>query len=118
MYKRFSELLQEKQLSTYRVSKDTGISQQTLSDWKLGRSTPKLNKLQKLADYFGVSVEYFTDNSEKENDPPPVNEREIANNFVNLLTAAEWEQYLAVCNAMFPKKFKALKAMFPDKFKE
>lgn len=62
MYKKFSKLLQDRQLSTYRVSKDTGISQQTFSDWKIGKSKPKLDKLQKIADYFDVPVDYFLDN--------------------------------------------------------
>ena len=41
------------------VSKDTGIAQSTISDWKTGRSNPKLEKLQILADYFGVPITYF-----------------------------------------------------------
>ena len=39
------------------VSKATGISKSTFSDWKSGRSKPKQEKLQKIADYFGVSVD-------------------------------------------------------------
>ena len=46
-------------MTVYQVSKDTGISNSTLSDWKAGRSEPKLDKLKKLADYFGVEVTYF-----------------------------------------------------------
>lgn len=61
MYKKFEELLINQQLSAYRVSKETGIPQSTLSEWKSGRSTPKTDKLKKLADYFGVSIEYFLD---------------------------------------------------------
>lgn len=64
MYDKFSELLQSRHLSAYRVSKDTGISQQTLSDWKKGKCTPKLDKLQKIAVYFDVPLEYFTDDAE------------------------------------------------------
>ena len=41
------------------VSKATGISKSTFSDWKSGRSKPKQKKLQKIADYFGVSVDYL-----------------------------------------------------------
>lgn len=41
------------------VSKATGISKSTFSDWKSGRSKPKQEKLQKIADYFGVSVDYL-----------------------------------------------------------
>lgn len=36
-----------------------GISQSVLSDWKRGRSNVKIDKLKILADYFGVSIEYF-----------------------------------------------------------
>lgn len=61
MYEKFEKLLKEKNLSTYRVSKDTGITSSTFADWKSGRSVPKLPKLQKIADYFGVPVSYFTD---------------------------------------------------------
>ena len=59
MYEIFAKLMAERGLTAYRVSMDTGVSQATLSDWKRGRSTPKLPKLQKLADYFGVSLEYL-----------------------------------------------------------
>ena len=77
-----SKLIQEKRISTYRVSKDTGISQQTFSDWKNGKSQPKLDKLQKIADYFGVSVEYFTDKNGQKNIPSK-NERDFVTDFVN-----------------------------------
>lgn len=59
MYKKFVELLQKKQITPYQVSKATGISQSTLSDWKTGRAKPKADKLLKLAEYFGVTVDYF-----------------------------------------------------------
>ena len=59
MYQRFLELLCKTNKTPYRVSKDTGISQSALSDWKTGRSKPKADKLKILADYFNVSVEYF-----------------------------------------------------------
>lgn len=73
MYERFSKLLQENGVTAYKVSKETKIPQSTLSDWKRGISSPKYDKLKKLADYFGVSVEYLkgeTDIREDfENDP-------------------------------------------------
>lgn len=39
MYENFSELLQKYDISAYKVSKDTGIVQATLSAWKNGDST-------------------------------------------------------------------------------
>lgn len=62
MYEKFRQLLQIKGVSTYKVSKETGISQQTFSKWKNGISTPKTDKLQKIADYFGVTLDYLTGN--------------------------------------------------------
>lgn len=59
MYKKFVELLQKEKVTPYQVSKATGISQSTLSDWKTGRAKPKADKLLKLAEYFGVTVDYF-----------------------------------------------------------
>lgn len=59
MYEKFAELLDKNDKTAYRVSKDTGIAQSVLSDWKTGRSKPKVDKLKVLADYFGVNIEYF-----------------------------------------------------------
>ena len=59
MYRKFEQLLKEKGITPYKVSKDTNIAQSTFSDWKTGRSNPKIDKLKVLADYFGVSIEYF-----------------------------------------------------------
>jgi transcriptional regulator with XRE-family HTH domain len=59
LYEKFAELLVKNNKTAYTVSKETGIPQSVLSDWKRGRSNPKVDKLQKLANYFGVSIEYF-----------------------------------------------------------
>ena len=59
MYEYFEKLLKEKGLTAYRVSKETGVTQSTLSDWKRGRSTPKTDNMKKIADFLNVSVEYL-----------------------------------------------------------
>lgn len=66
MYSIFEQLLQKHGVSTYRVSKDTGIAQSVFSSWKNGISTPKQDKMKKIADYFGVSVDYLMTGKEKE----------------------------------------------------
>lgn len=68
MYEIFSKLIQERGITPYKVSKDTGVSQSTLSDWKRGVSTPKQDKLQKIADYLGVSIDYLITGEEKDGD--------------------------------------------------
>ena len=59
MYEKYVELRNKKGVTDYRVSEDTGITKSTFSDWKSNRSTPKIDKLKVLANYFGVSIEYF-----------------------------------------------------------
>lgn len=59
MYKKFETLLKERGVTPYRVAKETGITTSTLSEWKNGHFTPKVNKIQKIADYFGVPLDYF-----------------------------------------------------------
>lgn len=59
MWEIFEKLCQERGVTPYRVSEATGIKTSSLSGWKAGRFKPKQEKLQKIADYFGVSVEYL-----------------------------------------------------------
>lgn len=59
MYEKLQVLLDKTNKTAYQVSKDTGISTATLSSWKRGEYRPKIDKIKILADYFGVSIEYF-----------------------------------------------------------
>ena len=66
MYEIFAELLSKFDVKTSSVAKDTGISPTVFSEWKKGKSTPKADKRKKIADYFGVSLEYLDTGKEKE----------------------------------------------------
>ena len=61
-YERYEILRGEK--TNYQVSKDTGISQVTLSEWKSGKSVPNVTKRAILARYFKVSIEELMDDKE------------------------------------------------------
>ena len=65
MYKKYAELRDKAGKTDYAVSKETGISTATLTNWKYGRYNPKFDKLMILAKYFGVPVEYFAEDDEK-----------------------------------------------------
>ena len=58
-YEKYAAIRDLKGITDYQVWKDTGIATATLSDWKNGISMPKQEKLQKIADYFGVTVDYL-----------------------------------------------------------
>jgi transcriptional regulator with XRE-family HTH domain len=59
MYEIFEKLLKVNKVSVYKVAKEAGIPYSSLSEWKAGRSTPNPDKLLKLAEYFGVTVDYL-----------------------------------------------------------
>lgn len=60
-YLRFSEIIEEKKITPYRVAIDTGISPMVLSDWKNDKSKPKLDKMVRIAEYLGVDVVEFVE---------------------------------------------------------
>lgn len=69
MYEIFAKLMKANGCTAYQVSKATGIAQSTLSDWKSGKSVPKADKIQRIADYFGVPTEYLMTGEEKKDGP-------------------------------------------------
>jgi len=69
MFKIFEQLLQKNKITANKFSKLSGIPQATLSDWKNGRSIPKIDKLQIIADYFNVSLEYLTGKTDIKKQP-------------------------------------------------
>ncbi len=70
MYEIFEKLLKEHGVTAYRVAKETGVTTATLTSWKQGKYTPKPEKMQKIADYFGVSLAYLmTGKEETEKEP-------------------------------------------------
>ena len=59
MYEKFEKLLEEHSVTAYEVAKQTGIAQSTLTAWKKGEYTPKIETLCKIANYFEIPVTYF-----------------------------------------------------------
>ena len=66
MYEIYCKLRDARNMKDADVARETGITKSTFSDWKNGRSNPKGAKLQKIADLFGVSVEYIRTGKEKD----------------------------------------------------
>lgn len=65
-YEKYCKLRDAKNMKDSNVAALTGIGKSTFSDWKSGRSKPKNDKLQKIADCLGVSIDYFTSEGSEE----------------------------------------------------
>lgn len=55
----FRKLCEERNVTIYKVSKDTGLQSAMLYHWEKGRYSPKVDKVMILAKYFHVGVEQF-----------------------------------------------------------
>jgi Helix-turn-helix. len=54
---RIDELINEFSITRAELERESGLVAGTLRNWN--RSTPSIDKVQKVADYFGVSVDYL-----------------------------------------------------------
>lgn len=61
MYKKYVYLREKHNVNDATVAKETGITRSTFTAWKQGISSPKIDKIKKIANYFGVDVDYFLD---------------------------------------------------------
>ena len=80
MYEVFEQLLQKNGVTPYKVAKEAGVTQTALSNWKSGRSTPTTKTLQKIADYFGVTIDFLMtgkNTNEKTSELTPRDEKDI-----------------------------------------
>lgn len=56
-YVKFRRLLAKKGVTAADVSRATGITQSTFTNWKQGKSCPKVDKLIRIARYFDIPLE-------------------------------------------------------------
>lgn len=66
-YDLFCALCERKGVSPTRAALEIGLSKSTPTTWKKKGTTPQAVQLKKIADYFGVTVDYLV--GTKENNP-------------------------------------------------
>lgn len=110
MYEVFEELLQKFGVTTYQVSKATGISQSTFSNWKQRQNLIRGDKAKKIADYFGVSVDYLMTGEEKEGERYYLND-ETAQVAQEIFENKELRALFDIQRDMEPEDLRALHQM-------
>ena len=68
-FERIEKLRNEAGLSQGKLEKELGFSNGSISKWK--NSNPTYKRLQKVADYFHVSIEYLVPGEEKPKEKSP-----------------------------------------------
>ncbi|WMC91217.1 helix-turn-helix domain-containing protein [Kineothrix sp. MB12-C1] len=67
MYEKYVKLRDERGFTDYGVAIGSDVTKSTFTDWKNGRSEPKLDKLIKIANFLGVTIDYFLETTAEQN---------------------------------------------------
>lgn len=63
---RIGALISKYKTTEAKLCAATGIRKSTFTDWRANRSKPKLEAIQKIAEYFGVSIDFLLGHSDKQ----------------------------------------------------
>lgn len=67
---RLKELRENAGLSQYGFADRFGVSQSTVGNWEAGKREPNFQTMERLADFFGVSVDYLLGRENATEGPP------------------------------------------------
>lgn len=76
---RLKELMEERNVKQLDISAALGVGRSSISQYANGQREPDINTLKKLADYFGVTVDYLINHDTKNSKEPPA-----PRNFINV----------------------------------
>lgn len=62
---RLRELRKARNISQLKLAMDLNTNQNTISRYETGEREPSINELVKIADYFGVTVDYLIEHDKK-----------------------------------------------------
>ena len=111
MYEIFAKLLEEKGLKAADVTRGTGIKSPVFSEWKKGKSKPNTEKMIKIANFLGVSVEYLTTGKEPEGEGKYYLNEETAQVAQEIFENKELRALFDVQKDMDPEDLRALHNM-------
>lgn len=109
VYERIESLRNSRGISQGKLEKELGFSNGSISKWKNG--TPKPERLQKLAEYFGVTMEYLMTGEEKEDSQEYYLNEETAKAAQEIFENKELRMLFDAARGADPEDLKALHSM-------
>lgn len=86
-YDRYVTLCKDKGISLSKAAAEIGLNKASVTNWKKNGYTPRADVLQRIADYFGVSMSSLMGGENSEKAPAPQGKRAISDDD---LKAAFW----------------------------
>lgn len=65
MGKNIKRLLKQNSMTAARLSEIVGVSTATISDWSNGKTYPRIDKIETMAEYFGISKSALVEDPEQ-----------------------------------------------------
>jgi len=84
-YDLYLDLCKKNNVSPTKAALDIGISKATPSTWKKRGLTPQGDTLNKIASYFGVSIDYLLGKAEK----APINDESLSGVYLSYAKEAQ-----------------------------
>lgn len=66
---RLKELREAAGYSQYSFAREFGVAQSTVGGWEAGKREPNFETIQRIADFFGVSVDYLLGRADEKKEP-------------------------------------------------
>ncbi|MDG4958523.1 helix-turn-helix domain-containing protein [Lactococcus lactis] len=109
--------LDKKGINSVKLAEDLGINYTTIRNWIQGRSYPRIDKIEMMANYFGIEksdlVERKTDKIHSNNDPIDLSE------LANIDDDAVWDKLVSSGGRPLTEKDKAMiRLVFADRWDE
>ncbi len=109
--------LDKKGINSVKLAEDLGINYTTIRNWIQGRSYPRIDKIEMMANYFGIEksdlVERKTDKISSNNDPIDLSE------LANTDDDAVWDKLVSSGGRPLTEKDKAMiRLVFADRWDE
>ena len=67
---RITQLRKKKGISQNAIAKEIGVSSRTYQDYEYGAREPQVNIFCRIADFYGVSLDYLVGRTDESNTPP------------------------------------------------
>ena len=90
-FERYAALCDEKNMPVNGAAKEIGLPSSSATNWKQGR-TPRLDKVEKVAEYFGVSTDYLLGYTDEKEKPAAQKGDELSPEFASLFSCLTPEQ--------------------------
>ena len=59
MVQRIIDLMNERQITSVKITSELGLSNSAISEWKKGKAKPSADAIIKIAQYFNVTADYL-----------------------------------------------------------